>query len=215
MTKTIINFLSFLLIFVSICLLSFFYYIKPQREFIKANTQNCISKAMEPINQEVVKNLPTPYVTQEGFIKMQKAQVSKINECISQYNTILYSRPEKNMLFLNVNSLIDIQNTKINDYIKKINDKITADNNEKTKQLASQKQRQDQINACRNVKPERDKYQNCLKEEMDKNPSDSNIFTYMISPNINQENNGCLKKYNYFRFGVSELDCIFMGIDIY
>ena len=35
----------------------YIYYIKPQREFIKINTNECIKKVMAPINDEVNKKL--------------------------------------------------------------------------------------------------------------------------------------------------------------
>jgi hypothetical protein len=34
----------------------------------------------------------------------------------------------------------------------------------------------------------------------------------MLFPEQNQEDNICLKQYNYIKFGVNEFDCMMMGI---
>lgn len=215
MSKQIFRIALFLVIAGIIGYFGYLYYVKPQREFIKVSTQECINKAMVAINDEVVKNAPDNYLTRAVFVSKQKIQTTKLDNCIENYDTILYSSPERDLMRLNLNSLLDGQNNKIDEYISKVEKKKAASDAAAASRLVAQKQKQDQENACRSVKPERDKYQACLQEQFKKDNDYTKMSDFMMSPEKNQESNICLQKFNYLRFGADDFSCMMMGISTY
>jgi len=193
-----------ILIILVIAIVSFFlyaYYIKPQREFIKIDTIECINKAMAPISDEVSKQYQTTYKTKQWFDSEMIKQENNINNCITKYNSILFSGPERSLLILNTNSSIDNQNKKIESYLKILDGKIKDSNEQKAKKQA-----------CSDMTAMKEKYQNCINDEMKKNPGSSEVLDFILFPEKNQSKNVCLQKYNYIKFGVDEMDCAMMGI---
>lgn len=199
--KKIIQLLFFVIIIGALVVFAYFYYIKPQREFIKINTQQCINSALSPINAEVAKYSPNPYKTEKGFEIMVKEQTVELDECAAKYDSIFFSKPEKNLLMLNINSSVSAQKSKIDEYLHRIDVRINEVNEQKAKKQA-----------CVDMKTVKENYQSCIDEEMKKNPGSSEILEFMIYPEKNQTNNTCLQKYNYIKFGVSETDCMMMDI---
>lgn len=143
---------SLILIFalLAICFFTYFYYIKPQREFIKANTQECIKQAMMKIDNEVNKSEYATHNSDEWFVAPLKNQQIELEKCTNNYNTIIFSSPEKKLLELNINSLINIQKSKIDSY-KKVYSNIKKEN---AKQQAK-------IDKCNEIKKEYDAYIAC------------------------------------------------------
>lgn len=193
-----------ILILLGISIIIFFfyvYYIKPQREFIKIDTSECIKKAMTPINDEVNKQYQTTYKTKSWFDSEIVKQENNIDNCIAKYSSILFSEPERNLVILNTNSLIDSQNKKIESYLKILDGKIKDSNEQKAKKQA-----------CADMTVMKEKYQNCINEEMRKDPGDSKTLDFILYPEKNQNDNTCLQKYNYLKFGVDDSSCMMMGI---
>ena len=192
----------------SIGTLAYFYYIKPQREFIKASTEDCLVKAMAPINNEVMKYISNSYVTRDIFKKMLKTQNLAIDKCMDSYNTFLFSPSERKLIYLNLNSRIDNQSANINNYTKKVDSR-----------LAEQKIAQDKKKTCGDMQKAYDSYQECTKNEIQVNNnefySSSEYITSLFSskPSGVDSRDICLKKYNYKNYGVDRSDC--MMIDIF
>lgn len=192
-----------ILILITISAVIFFfyvYYIKPQREFVKIDTSECIQKAMAPINDEASKQYQTAYKTKQWFDSEKNKQENSINKCIAKYNSILFSGPERNLLTLNTNTLIDNQNKKIESYLRILDEKIKDSNEQKAKKQA-----------CSDMTAMKEKYQNCINDEMKKDPGSLEVLDFVLFPEKNQASNPCLKKYNYIKFGVSEMECM-MGL---
>jgi hypothetical protein len=188
-------------------LFAYFYYIKPQREFIEINAQKCITEAMTQINSEVIKHSPNPYVTRQGFDNMLGVQRTKLNKCTDSYNSIFLSRPEKKLFLLNLNSELDSQERKINEYIKRIDDKISEN-----------EQQQNKKKACADMEAEQKKYQDCVVIERGKgntyysSAEYISFFTDFLGNSKGDVNKDiCLSEYNYQRFGVSMIDCSFLS----
>lgn len=192
--------LIYLIIFLALGFLAYFYYIKPQREFIKTNAQACINKAMTPINSEVAKYEPSTYKTEQGFIIMLKTQEDELNKCTGKYNTILFSKPETGLLLLSLESSINSQKTKIDNYTSRINQRIAAN-----------KQQQDKKQACANMKAEQEKQTACMQERFPKPGMDRAAMELGYSQ-MDEKAKICEEKYNVNRFGVNISDCIMLDI---
>ena len=202
--KKILWVLLLLIIFLMFVFFAYFYYVKPQREYIKVSSQNCINKAMEPINSETAKYQPNPYKTKAGFDEMLKAQSIEVSKCMGNYDTILFSSAEKNLFKLDLDSKINTQQKSIDSYNNKIDER-----------LAQQKQQQDKQTDCSNMRTENKSYQDCVSAEIKKGNtyySSVDYISSIMSPNVNDKKNICLQKYNYLRFGVSETDCLFLNL---
>jgi len=202
--KKIIWILLFFIIFLMFVFFVYFFYIKPQREYIKTVAQNCINKAIEPINGEVAKYFPNPYKTKLGFESMLEIQSGEIAKCLNNYDSILFLSAEKNLFKLDLDSKLDAQQKAIDSYNKKIDER-----------LAQQKQQQDKQTSCSNMKIENKNYQDCVSAEIKKENSYYSSVDYIssiMSLNLNDKNNICLQKYNYLRFGVNETDCLFLDL---
>ena len=117
--KITINFLLSIIIISGIIAFSYLYYIKPQRKFIEVKTQECIKEAMRPIDTAVAEYEYGTYKTKEDFDRMVKAQNIELNLCIAAYNSLIFSKPEKDFLKLNLNKLITSQYSKINEYSRR------------------------------------------------------------------------------------------------
>lgn len=163
--KIILVFLLFV-IFLMIGIFAYFYYIKPQREYVKVSEQNCVNKAMAPINNEVGKNEYGTHYSDGWFTAPLKKQEIDLAKCIEAYNNILFSAPEKNLLELNLNSLVDAQAAKIDIY-KKAYLNIVSEN---------QKQ-QGEIDKCNQAKAKYQEYQTCVSNAS-KNGQFSNNCVY-------------------------------------
>lgn len=203
--KKIVIALLFLFVLLILGAFAYFYYIKPQREFIKINTQKCIASAMAPIDSEVAKYNPNPYKTEYGFEEMLKVQSPELDKCIDNYNSILFSEPERSLFLLNLSSTLDAQRAKISEYAARIN-KIISENN---RQL-------DKDKACTDMKAEQKGYQDCVSAERKKDNTYYSSSEYMLfftdflgntKGDVNKDI--CLSKYNYQRFGVSWMSCSF------
>jgi len=166
MTKKIISFSFFLIIIAALGTFAYFYYVKPQREYIKINTQDCINRAMAPINSEVSKNEYASHYSDGWFTAPLKKQQIELKNCTNLYNSILFSTPEKNLLELNLNLLVDTQTSKIDIYKK-------AYLNIKSK---NQKQ-QGEIDRCNQLKEKYDRYNTCV-DDASKNGQFSNNCEY-------------------------------------
>lgn len=186
------------LVFLLIGLFIFFYYIKPQREYIKINTQSCINKAMSPINSETAKYYPNPYRTSEGFKEMLKVQDVEMKKCMSNYDTILFSPSEKNLVELSLNSNLEKQASDINSYTKRVEGR-----------MAEQKQSEAKQTACRDRETVFNKYENCME---DKKNNDPNYWNTIDSFILDDSKNPCLKQYNYKIIDVDSFVCMMMGI---
>jgi hypothetical protein len=156
---------------------------------------------MAPINDEVNKQYPTTYKTKQWFDSELSKQQINLNNCVSKYDSILFSEPERSLLILNTESLIDEQKKKIDSYLNILNSKIKESNAQKAKEQA-----------CSDMFAMKEKYQNCIDDEIKKNSGNSEVLDFMLFPEQNQEDNICLKQYNYIKFGVNEFDCMMMGI---
>ena len=157
-------------IILAVSCISYFYYIKPQREYIKINTQECIRKAMDPINTEVGKGPYSPHYDDGWFFAPLKTQESELEKCTDLYNTIVFSQPEKNILELSTNSLLDAQASKINIYKKEYAD------------IKSKKQKdQAEINRCNDLRIKYDKYNKCISNSINNNYPSNNC----VSPQTN------------------------------
>lgn len=166
MSKNIGKILIGLLIFIIIGVFAFIYYIRPQREYIKKNTQDCIEKAMSPIDSEVSKGSYSSHHNDGWFVTPLKEQETKLNNCVNYYNNILFSTPEKNLLILNINSKLNIQASKINVY-KQEYANIVSQNKEK----------QAMIDNCNQLKAKYQKYNTCVSDAL-KNGQFSNNCEY-------------------------------------
>lgn len=222
MSKQVVQFILFLVVFSMLGFFGYFYYIKPQREYIKINTQDCISKAMAPINSEVIKDAPDQYTTRTGFTVMQKKQTNELNSCLENYNTILFSSPESDLLLLNINSSVDSQSDEIEAYIKRVEDKqaaIKAANDARiAEQVRSQNAQQAAIQQqnyqkqmCANMKAEQDKLTACMQAAMADPGMNSAAYLLAISQETNKRK-ACDLKYDPNKFGVTITDCIYAGI---
>lgn len=207
MVKKILIVLLFVLIFVMLAVFAYFYYIKPQREYIAINKEDCINKAMAPINSEIVKNSSNPYISGQGFSSMQKVQTSAINNCLEEYDTILFSGPEKNLFVLSVNSKIEKQSSGISIYLQKIFDKQAAAAAESARQQAVQQQKQARQNACANMKAEQEKQTACMQEAWPK-PGLSIEAEKLAYSQLDAKQEACKQKYNPDKFGVTMYDCV-------
>ncbi len=200
MKKIITLILTLLVVFI-IGFFLYIYYVKPQREFIKTDTNECIKKAMAPISDEANKQYQTTYKTRQWFDSELSKQQINLDNCISKYDSILFSKPERSLLILNTKSLVDEQKKKIGSYLNILDSKAKESNAQKAKKQA-----------CSDMFVMKEKYQNCISDEIKKNPGSSEILDFMLFPEKNQGNNICLKQYNYIKFGVDEFDCMMMGI---
>lgn len=200
MTKKIIQFLFFIIIIAALATFTYFYYIKPQREFIKINTQSCINNTMSPINSEVAKYEPNPYTTERGFSIMLETQRNGLKKCTDNYNTILFSKPEKDLFLLNLNSAVASQKAKIDTYISKVNQRVAAD-----------KKQQEKQQACANMKAEQEKQSACMQERFPKPGMDREAEALAYSQ-MDEKAKICEEKYDYKRFGVDEYDCVMIDI---
>lgn len=153
MSKQIVQFILFLVVFSMLGLFGYFYYVKPQREYIKINTQDCIKRAMASINNEVNKGEYGSHYSDEWFSVPLKKQQVALTTCTDSYNSILFSTPEKNLLELNLNSMIDTQALKIDIY-KKAYLNIISEN----------KVQQAKIDKCNKLKAQYESYQACQNE---------------------------------------------------
>lgn len=192
--KKLATILVYLFIFLAIGLFVFFYYIKPQRELIKVSTENCLSKAMSPINDEIAKYYPSSYKKVAWFNDELKTQNTKINKCLNNYETILFSSSEKNLVNLNLDLKLEKQETGINSYVKKTEEKASE-----------QRQQQDKLNTCREKEAMFNKYNACIEE---KKINDPNYWSELMNDN----KNSCLKQYNYKQMQVDSFECVMMGI---
>ena len=113
--------LIFLLLILSIAIFTFFYYVRPQREFIKVKTQTCVKEAMSPMNTEIEYdyNAIKAYKTDIELTKMLQAQHEALLGCVLSYNTILFSSPEKKLIESKLDSSLKNQKTDINNYRKR------------------------------------------------------------------------------------------------
>lgn len=187
-----------LVIFLALGLLTFFYYIKPQREYIKASTQSCLNKAMSPINSEVAKYSSNTYKTAAGFNELLKTQDTEITKCLDSYNTILFSPSEKSLINLDLNLKLDKQKADISSYTKRVEERISE-----------QKQEQNKQNSCQKRKVVFDKYEACIE---DRKVNDPNYWSEVSSFALDDSKNPCLKQYNYKQIQVDSFTCIMMGI---
>lgn len=154
MSKQVIQLMLFLLGLLMIGVFGYFYYIKPQREFIKMNTQECIKKAMDSIDKEVNKSEYSAHYDDSWFVAPLKKQEDNLRNCINAYNSILFSGPEKNLLQLNTNLLVEAQESKIENY-KRVYQNIKSENQKK----------QAEITRCNQLKEKMDKYNACTKNQ--------------------------------------------------
>jgi hypothetical protein len=154
MSKQIVRFALFLIVLLMVGGFGYFYYVKPQREYIKINTQDCIKKAMAPINSEVNKNEYSAHYADGWFTTPLKEQEVELNKCVNYYKNIFFSTPEINLLALNINSMVnDTQAAKINSY-KQVYASMVSQN----------KEQQAKIDKCNQLKAKNDKYNACMKK---------------------------------------------------
>lgn len=203
MKKTIL----ILFIILIVGAIAYFYYIKPQREIIKISTQNCIDKAMKPINSEIAKYSSGTYKNSEGIKEMLKTQDYEINKCLNNYNTILFSPSEVDLVRLNLTPSLNYQASGINSYLARVNS-----------MMAEQKATQDKKKACSDMQANYDKYNECTKNEVQVNNnkfySTGEYITSLFSfaPSSLDSKDVCLQKYNYKKYGVDLSDCMMIGI---
>lgn len=192
----------FLLLVIIIAILgvfAFFYYIKPQREYIDKLAQNCISKAMAQINDEVVKQSPSPYVTKNGFLSFLQTQTNKTQDCMDNYKTILFSDAERRLYRLDLNSKLDEQQKKIDAYTARVEASIAAGQAQQAEQLAKQQACLEKRAAYKATKAN---YDDCIDKESSKEPYNFNAYE------------DCMSKYNYSKLSF-DAECMLMGISVY
>lgn len=187
-----------LIVFLMLALLMFFYYIKPQRELIKVSTQNCLNKAMSPINSEAAKYSLNYYKTTAWFNELLKTQNAEITKCLDNYNTILFSSSEKNLVNLDLDSKLEKQTAGVDNYVKRAEEKVFE-----------QKRQQDKQGACRERETMFNKYEACME---DKKVNDPNYWSEISSFILDDSKNPCLEQYNYKQIQVDSFDCMMMGI---
>jgi hypothetical protein len=201
--KNVLLSLFWLVLICVIGLLSFFYYIKPQRELIATQTQDCLVKAMSQINGIVKKTFYSgTYTTEAGLNNMLKDQNVAIEECKSNYDSILFSGPERKLFEISVDAKINQQEGMIGAYIASVKTTVS-----KAKTQEAQKQ------AClemkRTYKTVHDGYDKCVQEGMKNNTT--NLMDYMTPGN----DNPCSKKYNITKYFDNSFGCsINFGINI-
>lgn len=137
MKKMLILFI-FLLLILSIAVFAFFYYVRPQREFIKATTQACIGEAMSPINKEIEYDFggAKVYKNDAELTKMLQNQHTALLECVLNYNTVLFSSPEKKLVESKLDSSLKNQKASIDSYRKRAID-YKVEQNQIKKQTGS------------------------------------------------------------------------------
>jgi len=228
MTKNTNIVILFVVIFLVIGVFTFFYYVKPQREYLAKNTEVCVNNAMKPINSEVAKTDPNPYKTRDGFWVMQQTQDNELNKCIKNYYSILFSQPELDILIMNIKNLNDKQAEQIKAYIKKVEDKQVAIATATAKQQAYNKAVQDEKDNCLKAQSEFEDYNKCVDEETAKAQEESqkamakDYDTWLKSINssagMTNSNNilsNCLKLHNYKQYNGDSMTCMFMGVFVY
>ncbi len=190
--KKITNIFILLILLSLIGFIMFFYYIKPQREYIQTSSQECINKAMHPIDNEISKYFSESYRTPSGIEKMLKDQAIKIIECTKSYNTILFSSAERNLIYFNLDLKLEEQAKGIKEYNKRVDDKMKQ-------ALIKQKEKED----CLKRKNLYDLYSTCIRQ--------SGTNHYFLS----DDKNLCLQKYNYKEIDINKFNCVMMGISTY
>lgn len=195
-----------LALFLIIFLFLYFYYIKPQKEFIKLGLQDCFNKATDPINEVLSEN---NYETRDWMESMLQTQNEELKKC--SYDSFLFSKGEENLIKLNLTMQLDDQKKLIDKYIEKIEARSIEQDRARAQDKATQE-------ACFNMKIEKKNYDGCVSAERAKNNSYYSSIDYInfsldlfekIKGDINKDI--CLSRYNYQRFGVSEMLCSFRG----
>ena len=190
----------------------FFYYVKPQREFIKLKTQSCIDEAMSPINKEIQNSLygTGSYKNDVELKRMLQTQHEAILKCVLNYNTILFSSPEKKFVESKLDSTLKNQKIGIDDYRKRVLDYII---NQKTKAEQNAQENKKQAD-CKEKESLYNKYNKCV-EDMKENGSNSMTAIDRLlldQTTLNDRRNFCLNKYNFESVDADSFVCIMMGI---
>ncbi len=188
----------------------YFYYIGPQKEFIKLELQNCFNKAMSPMNEMLAANGNESKNWVEATLETQNEELQRCS-----YDILFFSKGERNTIRLNLSIQIDEQKKKVDRYIEKIN---TAEAVRQQALESQQRAREQDLRtqeACSNMKSEKKNYDSCVDTERKKNNSYYSSADYLnFSFDFFGENQGdldkdvCLRKYNFQRFGVDNMLCI-------
>lgn len=160
-------------------------YVKPERELIELKAKDCVSSSMKPINDMISSS--QDYKTEAVVLEMQKERNSKLEKCKSYYDIYLFSSSEKKVFTYNVSKLIETQEIKIVDYIKKVKEIIKKNEEYRKKQ-----------NECRQVNELYKKYSECVTSK--------GGFVWFDDDSDKE----CLKKYNYKSFNLSQMTCALM-----
>lgn len=177
-----------LVVIVTVVLLGYFGYIKPERKLTTLKIEQCIEYAINPIEEMIEESrVEGIYRSPTRVEAMKIDRKHRLENCMN--NNFLLFPSEKNIFELDIDSLVREQDKELQKYIEKYEEIVARrEERERTKEL------------CAKREAEYEKYEECALSK--------NGIVWPLNPDEE-----CLSIYNYKQFGVDEIDCTM--IDFY